>query len=221
MTNEKTEKFTYKTPSGEIFDVEGAFRRHPAITPGKANIDLWVESERYNGIHFGLRLSAEAMARLVKILNSAPVNGDPLNATVDLEIDSTAAEHDRERIARYLADNGYDATLENVAAGYVYNVQSFTRPLEIDAAGNEYVVSTVTSISGSAFRNKDWELKTTATINVSVPNNRTITFTSQDLNIKSFKGKKRHEYRIVQVFEPGGYAPYGGVIMEQIKEEED
>lgn len=44
MTNEKTGKVVYETPSGEIFDVEGAFRRHPAITPGKANIDLWVKS---------------------------------------------------------------------------------------------------------------------------------------------------------------------------------
>lgn len=220
MTDKKTEKVVYENPDGEIFDVDGAFKRHPAITPGKANIDLWVKAERHNGLYFELRLSSGTMARLVQILNAAPVNGDPLNATVNLEIDSTAAEHDRERIARYLADNGYDATLENVAAGYVYNVQSFTIPLEIDAAGNEYVVSTVTSISGSAFRNEDWELKTPATINVSVPNNRTITFTSQDLNIKSFKGKKRHEYRIVQVFEPGGYAPYGGVIMERIKDGE-
>ena len=216
MTNEKTEKVMYETPAGEIFDVEGAFKRHPAITPGKANIDLWTNADRHGGIYFELRLYGETMARLVQILDSAPVNGDPLNATVNLEIGSTAAEHDRERIARYLADNGYGATLENVAAGYVYNTQRFTRPLEIDAAGNEYVVSTVTSISGSAFRNKDWELKTPATINVSVPNNRTITFTSQDLNIKSFKGKKHQEYRIVQVFEPGGYAPYGGVIMERI-----
>lgn len=33
MTNEKTEKVVYKTPAGEIFDVIGAFERHPAITP--------------------------------------------------------------------------------------------------------------------------------------------------------------------------------------------
>lgn len=71
MTNEKTEKVVYETPAGEIFDVEGALERHPAITPGKANIDLRVKSERYNGIHFELRVSSETMARLVQILNAA------------------------------------------------------------------------------------------------------------------------------------------------------
>ena len=220
MTNEKTEKVVFENPDGEVCDVYGAFDRHPALTGRNADTDISVELNPSYELEFTIRVGAGTMARLVQILDSAPVNGDPLSATVNLEIDSTAAEHDRERIARYLADNGYDATLENVAAGYVYNVQSFTRPLKIDAAGNEYVVSTVTSISGSTFRNEDWELKTPATINVSVPNNRTITFTSQDLNIKSFKGKKRHEYRIVRVFKPGGYAPYGGVIMERIKDGE-
>lgn len=218
MTNEKTEKVVFENPDGEVYDVYGAFDRHPALTGRNADTDISVELNPSYELEFTIRVGAGTMARLVQILDSAPVNGDSLSATVNLEIDSTAVEHDRERIARYLADNGYDATLENVAAGYVYNVQSFTRPLEIDAAGNEYVVSTVTSISGSTFRNEDWELKTPVTINVSVPNNRTITFTSQDLNIKSFKGKKRHEYRIVQVFEPGGYAPYGGVILERIEE---
>lgn len=218
---EKTEKVVFENPDGEVYDVYGAFDRHPALTGRNADTDISVELNPSYELEFTIRVGAGTMARLVQILNSAPVDGDPLNAIVNLEIYSTAAEHDRERIARYLADNGYDATLENVAAGYVYNAQSFTRPLEIDAAGNEYVVSTITSISGSAFRNEDWELKTPATINVSVPNNRTITFTSQDLNIKSFKGKKRHEYRIVQVFEPGGYAPYGGVILERIEGEDD
>lgn len=218
---EKTEKVVFENPDGEICDVYGAFDRHAALTGRNADTDISVELNPSYELEFTIRVGAGTMARLVQILNAAPVDGDPLNAIVNLEIDSTAAEHDRERIARYLADVGENPTLENVAAGYVYNVQSFTRPLEIDAAGNEYVVSTVTSISGSAFRNEDWELKTPATINVSVPNNRTITFTSQDLNIKSFKGKKRHEYRIVQVFEPGGYAPYGGVILERIEGGDD
>lgn len=56
------------------------------------------------------------MARLVEILNAAPVDGNPLNAIVNLEIDSTASDDAREKIARYLADNGYDAALENIAA---------------------------------------------------------------------------------------------------------
>ena len=220
MTNEKTEKVMYETPSGEIFDVEGAFRRHPAITPGKANIDLWVKSERYNGTHFELRLSAETMARLVQILNAAPVNGDPLNATVNLENDSNASDHAREKIARYLADNGYEATLENIAAGYVYNVDSLDE-LQVDAAGREYVVSRITTLTGM-FIQKDitsptiYETRAIA----SVPNS-SVMFTSKNKRMSEFAGEEYDGYRIVKVFEPGGYALYGGVIMERIEKETD
>lgn len=98
MTNKKTEKVVYETHDGEIFDVDGAFKRHPAITPGKANIDLTVNIERHTGLYFELRLSDKAMAHLVQILNAAPVNGDPLNVTVNLEIDSTASDRAREKI---------------------------------------------------------------------------------------------------------------------------
>lgn len=215
MTNEKTEKVMYKTPAGEIFDVEGAFRRHPAITPGKANIDLWVKSERYNGIHFELRVSSETMARLVQILNAAPVNGDPLNAIVNLEIDSTASDYAREKIARYLADNGYEATLENIAAGYIYNVDSLDE-LQVDAAGSEYVVSRITTLTGMFIQ----EDTTSPTIYetraiASVPNS-SVMFTSKDKRMGEFVGEEYGGYRIVKVLEPGGYATNGGVILERI-----
>lgn len=132
MTNKKkTEKVMYENPDGEIFDVDGAFMRHPTITPGKANIDLWVKAERYNGLYFELRLSAKTMARLVQILNAAPVNGDPLNAIVNLWGDTTVTEVGREDILYFLSENGYDATLENIAAGYLYEVGE-NKPLGID-----------------------------------------------------------------------------------------
>lgn len=77
MTNKKTEKvmyekIMYETHDGQIFDVDGAFERHPAITPGKANIDLTVNIERHTRLYFELRLSDKAMASLVQILNAAP-----------------------------------------------------------------------------------------------------------------------------------------------------
>ena len=76
------------------------------------------------------------------------MDGNPLNAIVNLEIDSTASDRARKKIARYLADNGYEATLENIAAGYVYNVDSLDE-LQVDAAGREYVVSRITTLTGT------------------------------------------------------------------------
>lgn len=222
MTTEKTEKVVYENPDGEIFDVDGAFKRHPAIAPGKANIDLWVNAERHNGLYFELRLSSGTMARLVQILNAAPVNGDPLNAIVSLDIDTTASIYAREKIARYLADNGYEATLENIAAGFVYNIDSLNE-LQVDAAGREYVVSRITTLTRT-FHQKDI---TTPTIPetrfiVSAPfPDGSLMFTAKGKKTEEFVGEEYGGYRIVKVFEPGGYAANGGVILERIKEEED
>ena len=222
MTTEKTEKVVYENPDGEIFDVDGAFKRHPAIAPGKANIDLWVKAERHNGLYFELRLSSGTMARLVQILNAAPVNGDPLNAIVSLDIDTTASIYAREKIARYLADNGYEATLENIAAGFVYNIDSLNE-LQVDAAGREYVVSRITTLTRT-FHQKDI---TTPTIPetrliVSAPfPDGSLMFTAKGKELEEFVGEEYGGYRIVKVFEPGGDAINGGVILERIKEEED
>lgn len=217
MTTEETEKVVYENPDGEIFDVDGAFKRHPAIAPGKSNIDLWVKAERHNGLYFELRLSAGTMARLVQILNAAPVNGDPLNAIVSLDIDTTASIYAREKIARYLADNGCEATLENIAAGFVYNIDSLNE-LQVDAAGREYVVSRITTLTRT-FHQKDI---TTPTIPetrfiVSAPfPDGSLMFTAKGKKTEEFVGEEYGGYRIVKVFEPGGYATNGGVILERI-----
>lgn len=225
MTNKKTEKvvyekIVYETHDGQIFDVDGAFKRHPAITPGKANIDLTVNVERHTGLYFELRLSDKAMASLVQILNAAPVNGDPLNAIVNLEIDSTASDRAREKIARYLADNGYEATLENIAAGYVYNVDSLDE-LQVDAAGREYVVSRITTLTGT-FKQENI---TTPTIYetrfiVSAPSGA-LMFCADGKRMGEFEGEEYGGYRIVKIFTPGGFASNGGVILERTEGGDD
>lgn len=222
MTDKKTKKVVYETPAGEILDVEGAFRRHPAITPGKANIDLWVNTDRHSGIYFEIRLYSETMARLVQILNAAPVNGDPLNAIVNLEIDSTASDYAREKIARYLADNGYEATLENIAAGYIYNVDSLDE-LQADAAGHEYVISRITTLTRMFIQKEETSptiYETRAIASVPLPGG-SVMFTSKNKRMSEFAGEEYDGYRIVKVLEPGGYATNGGVIMERIEKETD
>lgn len=219
MTNEKTEKVMYETPSGEIFDVKGAFERHPAITPGKANIDLWVNADRHGGIYFEIRLYGETMARLTQILNSAPVDGNPLNVAVNLENDSNASDHARENIARYLEDNGYEATLENIAAGYIYNVDSLDE-LQVYAAGHEYVISRITTLTGT-FIQKDITSPTIyETRAIASTPDSSVMFTSKNKRMSEFTGEEYDGYRIVKTLEPGGYAINGGVIMERIKDGE-
>lgn len=105
----------------------GAFDRHPALTGRNADTDISVELSPSYELEFTIKVGAGTMARLVQILNAAPVNGDPLNAIVNLEIDSTASDRAREKIAHYLADNDYEATLENVAAAFLYAETEFSQ----------------------------------------------------------------------------------------------
>ena len=227
MTNKKTEKdvyekIMYETHDGEIFDVDGAFKRHPAITPGKANIDLTVNVERYTGLYFELRLSDKAMARLVQILNAAPVNGDPLNAIVNLWGDTTVSEVEREEISYFLSDNGYDATLENIAAGYLYAVDN-TQPLEIDVVTGErkeYAVTRVWSKSDSPSHVYPGGHRKPAYLNLKTPE-ETVTITSEKdvIHIEDLEGViiGNGTWRIMHALEPGGKAPLGGFILERTR----
>lgn len=226
MTNKKTEKVVYEkimyeTHDGEIFDMYGAFKRHPAITLGKANIDLTVNIERHTGLYFELRLSDKAMARLVQILNAAPVNGDPLNVTVNLDMDTSASNRAHEQITRYLSEIGGNPTLSNIAAGYIYHVDSLNG-LQVDAAGREYVVSRITTLTGS-YRQKDVTTPTVRETRFIVPTpESSVMFCAKGKEkLYEFVGEEYGGYRIVKVFNPEGDALYGGVILERIEGGDD
>lgn len=226
MTNKKTEKvvyekIVYETHDGQIFDVDGAFKRHPAITPGKANIDLTVNVERHTGLYFELRLSDKAMASLVQILNAAPVNGDPLNVTVNLDLDTNASNHAHEQITRYLSEIGGNPTLSNIAAGYIYHVDSINA-LQVDAAGREYAVSRITTLTGS-YLQKDITTPTVRETRFIVPTpESSVMFCAKGKEtLYEFVGEEYGGYRIVKAFKPEGDALYGGVILERIEGGDD
>lgn len=154
-------------------------------------------------------------------VNAAPVDGNPLNAIVNLEIDSTASDYAREKIARYLADNGYEATLENIAAGYIYDVDSLDE-LQADVAGREYVVSRITTLTGTSIQDGTTShtiYETRFIASAPLPDG-SVMFTSKNKRMSEFAGEEYDGYRIVKVLEPGGYATNGGVIMERTKDGE-
>ena len=166
-----------------------------------------------------ITLDAGHVRALTRILNMAPLDGDSLNAIVNLEIDSTASDRARENIARYLAQKKATPTLEHIAAGYVYTVDSLN-DLHVDAAGGEYVVSRITTLTGT-FKQENI---TTPTIRetrfiVSAPGGA-LMFCAEDMELNEFVGEEYGGYRIVKTFDPGGFALYGGVIMERIKDGE-
>ena len=221
MTNE-TEKVVFKNPDGEVYDVYGAFDRHPALTGRNADTDISVELNPSYELEFTIRVGAGTMARLVQILNAAPVNGDPLQATVNLWGDTTVTEVEREEILYYLSDNGYDATLENIAAGYLYAVEN-PKPLLIDVVADErreYVVARALSKTVKTTVDTGTKYSGLPYVTLRVPGEWVVLETfKNELDINDFKGETvgNGDYRIIHVVEPGGKAPLGGFILEHVK----
>ena len=216
MTKKKTEKVIYKNPDGEIFDVDGAFMRHPAITPGKANIDLWVKAERHAGLYFELRLSSGAMARLVQILNAAPVNGDALNTRVNVKTDTDALEPTALKIDRYLEDNDWEPTLNNVAAAFIY-AECDCSDLDIELQGKEYRVTRIHSVEQYTGDDGGTGGGYTKIITVAPGWDEYPNFDFSGTNPADVEGKehKAANARAIRYYDPGNTAALGGILMER------
>lgn len=108
-----------------------------------------------------------------------------------------------------------------MAAGYIYDVDSLNE-LQVDAAGREYVISRITTLTGMFIQEDTTSptiYETRAIASVPLPDG-SVMFTSKDKRMSEFAGEEYGGYRIVKVLEPGGYATSGGVILERIKDGE-
>lgn len=239
MTN-KTPKILHEITPGEYLDINTAFDRHPALHGIKLETDT--ESTRVSSaktgetktIHttvgYGLWMSPAMFSALIKILNAAPVNGDPLQAIVNLYIDSTANEAELEAMVDYLGAIGCNSTLENVATAYLHEVKS-SSPLLLDvvtAESREYAITRVTSRYDNETERFSGNGKCLSTITFNVPTDPetdkyaplTVVSEQHSINIEDLEGSiiGNGMWRIMHALEPGNGAPLGGFILERIKE---
>ena len=229
MTSEKDRKVLYQLPNGERFDVEGAIKRHPALS----TVGALVERSGPADIQFTITASPWTMARLVQILNSAPVNGDPLNAIVPLRLYSNATECDVEDIEYFLNDNYMDATLENIAVGYLSECAT-TDPLELDvrigAISGKYAATRIAGRYDSEAEHLSCLGKCLSHIDFKIPgepadaNPRLVTVVSEQalISIEDLEGHTiGGQWRIIRALKPVKGAPHGGFILEHIDTPEE
>lgn len=225
MSTAKPEKVMYKNPDGEIFDPEGAIMRHPAL----ANLDVTLETSPAGDMGFTIRAAGRAMARLCQILNSAPVNGDPLHAVVNLKMDTTASECDIDDIMYYLLDNDQHATLGNVATGYLHEATT-DQPLELDVhigdSAQKYAVTRVSSRHDDKFARLSYSGACLSSVTIQIPANPTdpgpkeVTFITETgpICIEGLEGRTLGDgWRIIHALEPAGKAKHGGFILERLE----
>lgn len=242
MTN-KTPKILHEITPREYVDIDTAFDRHPALHGIQLEADT--ESTRvsrvmtgetktiHTAVGYGLWMSPAMFSALIKILNAAPSNGDPLQAIVNLDLDTTANEAEREALVDYLSATGYNPTLENIAAAYLHEVKS-NKPLLLDVvtdARREYAITCVTSRYDNEAERYSGNGKCLSTITFNVPTEHTtakyapVTVVSEQhsINIEDLEGSiiGSGMWRIMHVLEPAEGAALGGFILEPIKEEED
>lgn len=229
----------YEINPGEFVDIDGAFDRHPALNGIRLETDT--ESTRVSRamtgetktIHttagYGLWMSPTVFSALIKILNAAPVNGDPLQAIVNLYLDSDANEAELEAMVDYLGAIGYNSTLENVATAYLHEVKR-SRPLLLDvvtAERYEYAITRVTSRYDSEVERYSGNGKCLSTITFNVPTNPdtdkyapvTVVSEQRSIHIEDLEGSiiGNGMWRIMHALEPGEGAALGGFILERVK----
>lgn len=230
---DKTPKIFYEITPGEYVDINSAIDRHPALHGIQLETDT--ESTRvtsaktgetkaiHTTVGYGLWMSPAVFSTLIKILNAAPVNGDPLQAIVNLDLDTTANEAEREAMVDYLSATGDNPTLENIAAAYLYDAGG-NKPLELDVIAGErreYAVTKVWSKSDSPSHVYPGGHRKPAYLNLKTPD-ETVTITSEKdvMHIEDLEGViiGNGTWRILHALEPCGKAPLGGFILERVKE---
>ena len=92
-----------------------------------------------------ITLDAGKVRALTRILNSAPLDGDPLYTRVNVETDTDAWETDATKINRYLEENDLEPNLNNVAAAFIYTETEFSK-LDIELQGKEYRVTRIDAV---------------------------------------------------------------------------
>lgn len=229
---DKAPKTKYEITPGEFVDVAGAFDRHPALNGVQLETDTestrvsraltWETKTSHTPVGYGLWMSPTAFSALIKILNAAPVNGDPLQAIVNLYLDTTANEAELEAMVDYLGAIGCNSTLENTAAAYLHEVKN-PKPLLIDVVTDErreYVVARVLSKVVKTTVDTGTGYSDLSYVALRIPGECVVLETfKNELDISDFKGETvgSGDYRIIHVIEPDGHAPLGGFILERTK----
>lgn len=164
-----------------------------------------------------ITLDAGKVRALTRILNAAPLDGSPLYTRVNVETDTDAWETAASKINRYLEDNDWEPTLENVAAAFLYTE---TEPpnLDIELQGKEYRVTRIHAVEqytagGGGSGGGYTKIITSAPGWDEYPN---FDFYGTDPENVEGEEHKAANARAIRYYNPDRIASLGGILMERI-----
>lgn len=92
-----------------------------------------------------ITLDAGKVRALTRILNAAQLDGSPLYTRVNVATDTDVWETDASKVNRYLEENDWEPTLNNVAAAFIYAETNFPH-LDIELKDKSYRVARIDHI---------------------------------------------------------------------------
>lgn len=164
-----------------------------------------------------ITLDAGKVRALTRILNSAPPNGDPMNTRVNVATDTDAWETDASKINRYLEDNDWEPTLNNVAAAFIYGETEFPH-MDIELQDKSYRVARIDHIeqyTGDGRGRGGGYTK----ITVDAPGwveRPVFDFYGTELHDVEGEECKKANARALSYYHPDNVAALGGILMERI-----
>lgn len=163
-----------------------------------------------------ITLDAGHVRALTRILNAAPLDGDALNARVNVETDTDAWETDASKINRYLKENDLEPNLKNVAAAFLYTETDLSH-LDIELHGKEYRVTRIWSVqqytSDGGGRGQGF---TKITVTSDGWKGETVfDFSGTELYDVEGEECKKANARALSYYHPDNVAALGGILMER------
>ena len=163
-----------------------------------------------------ITLDAGKVRALTRILNAAPLDGDPLYTRVNVETDTDAWETDASRINRHLEENGLEPNLNNVAAAFIYTETDFSQ-LDIELQGKEYRVTRILNVqqytSDGGGRGQGF---TKITVTADGWKGETVfDFYGTDPADVEGEEHKAANARAIRYYKPDNVAALGGILMER------
>lgn len=192
-----------------------AFNRHDSLYNallGNMQTLTTAHTEEVN-----ITLDAGKVRALTRILNAAPLNGDPLNTRVNVVTDTDAWETDASKMNRYLKENDLDPTLNNVAAAFIYAETEFPH-LDIELQDKSYRVARIDHIEqytgdGRARGGGYTKITVDAPGWVERP---VFDFYGTELYDVEGEECKKANARVLSYYHPDNVAALGGILMERM-----
>ena len=192
-----------------------AFNRHNSLYNALLGNLKTLTTEHTEDV--SITLDAGKVRALTRILNSAPLDGNPLDARVNVATDTDATETVASKINRYLEDNDWEPTLNNVAAAFIYTETDYS-DLDIELQGREYRVTRIHTVEqytgdGGGLGGGYTKIITVAPGWDEYPN-----FDFYGTDPQNVEGEEHKEAnaRALSYFEPDEIAALGGILMERI-----